>query len=149
MKFLFGFKLIQTTWHDFCIKLNGKPLFGNYFFGITLRKKDFIMADASVSFSPQLSLDTTVVAETAAISTDLDGEVVILDTNKGVYYGLDAVGASIWGLIQQPNTLREVRDAILQEYDVDTAVCERDLMALVANLASNSLVSITASTVVG
>ena len=103
------------------------------------------MADASAQYSPQLSLDTIVVAETEAISTDLDGEIVILDTSKGIYYGLDAVGASIWNLIQQPVTLREVRDAVLQEYDVEAAICERDLMTLIGSLSSNSLVRINAS----
>lgn len=100
------------------------------------------MADASAKQLVKLSLDSTVVADEAAISTDLDGEVVILDTNKGIYYGLDAVGTYIWNLLQQPATLREVRNAVLQAYDVDVSICERDLMTLIQKLSSNSLVNV-------
>ena len=100
------------------------------------------MADASAKHSLELSMNSTVVADEAAISTDLDGEVVILDTSKGVYYGMDAVGAYIWTLLQQPVTVGQVRDAVLQEYEVDVTTCERDLMTLLQNLSSNSLVKI-------
>lgn len=87
-------------------------------------------------------MGTVVRADEAAISTDLEGETVILDTNKGVYYGLDAVGTFIWGLIQRPVPLSEVRDAVLGEYDVDAATCERDLVALVRKLSAGALVRI-------
>ena len=100
------------------------------------------MTNASSQPAPTLSLDSKVAANPAAISTDLDGEVVILDTNKGVYYGLDAVGAAIWNRIQQPARLEDVRDAVLGEYAVETDACERDLFALIQNLYSNSLVSV-------
>lgn len=90
-----------------------------------------------------LSLTSIVVVDTAAIATDLDGEVIILDTAKGIYYGLDAVGASIWNLIQQPKTLAEVRSAITEEYEVDPDTCERDLIRLIQSLSSNGLVNVS------
>ena len=100
------------------------------------------MVEAPAKQLLSLSLASIVAANESAISTDLDGEVVILDTSKGVYYGLDAVGATIWSQIQQSATLETVRDAVLQEYDVDPATCERDLMALIQNLSSSGLVRI-------
>lgn len=89
-----------------------------------------------------LSLSSTVVANKAAISTDLDGEIVILDASKGVYFGLDEVGAFIWNMLLQPVTLGEIRDAILREYAVDESTCERDLISLIAQLAGNCLIVI-------
>ncbi len=49
---------------------------------------------------------------------------------SGVYYGLNAVGASIWNLLQQPRTVSEIRDAILGEYEAEPQQCERDLLTL-------------------
>ncbi len=89
-----------------------------------------------------LSMTSVVAAKEAVISTDLGGEVVILNMAKGIYFGLDAVGALIWSYLQKPTRLSEVRDAILQEYEVDAAVCEADLFNLIQNLHSQALVEV-------
>ena len=74
------------------------------------------------------------------VSTDLGGEVAILDLKGATYYGLDAVGARIWGLLQEPKTVAEIRDVLLSEYEVEPDRCERDLIALLRRLADEGLV---------
>ena len=76
------------------------------------------------------------------VSSDLGGEVAILDLKAGVYYGLDAVGARIWSLIQEPRTVNEIRDILLEEYDVEPERCERDLLVLLRRLADEGLVEV-------
>jgi hypothetical protein len=73
-------------------------------------------------------------------SCNLAEEAVILDLKAGVYYGLNATGTRVWNLIQQPRTVEQVRDAILDEYDVDADDCERDLLALLQDLQNRGLV---------
>jgi Coenzyme PQQ synthesis protein D (PqqD) len=87
-----------------------------------------------------VSGSSTVVAAKDQVSSDLGGEVAILDLKAGVYYGLDAVGARIWSLIQEPRTVNEIRDILLEEYDVEPERCERDLLALLRRLADEGLV---------
>lgn len=77
------------------------------------------------------------------MSSDLAGEAIILDLRRGMYYGLDGVGAYIWGVLQQPQVVRDLRDAIVAEYDVAAEQCERDLLALLADLADTGLVEVT------
>jgi|SRR5579872_2753902 len=86
--------------------------------------------------------DSVVVAIKDNVSCALDGETVILNASEGIYYGLDPVGTFIWGLIEQPRSLNAIRDAILEEYDVDAGRCEADLVALIGDLASNRLVEV-------
>lgn len=76
------------------------------------------------------------------VSSDLMGEVAILDLKAGVYYGLDDVGARIWNLIQEPKAVSEIRDTLLQEYDIEADRCERDLLALLQRLADEGLVEV-------
>ena len=76
------------------------------------------------------------------VSSDLGGEVAILDLKAGVYYGLDAVGARIWSLIQEARTVNEIRDILLEEYEVEPEHCERDLLALLRRLADEGLVEV-------
>jgi hypothetical protein len=89
-----------------------------------------------------VSGSSTVVAAKDQVSSDLGGEVAILDLKAGVYYGLDAVGARIWSLIEEPRTVNEIRDILLEEYDVEPERCERDLLALLRRLADEGLVEV-------
>ena len=78
------------------------------------------------------------------VSSDLGGEVAILDLKAGVYYGLDAVGARIWSLIQEPRTVNEIRDILLEEYEVEPERCERDLLVLLQRLADEGIIEVKA-----
>jgi uncharacterized NAD(P)/FAD-binding protein YdhS len=62
-----------------------------------------------------------------------------------VYFGLDRIGAWIWTLIQSPITIDQICAALVQKYDVDRARCERDVQALVADMAREGLVRIVSS----
>jgi hypothetical protein len=89
-----------------------------------------------------LSLNSTVAASENQVSSDLGGEIACLNLRSGIYYGLDAVGARIWELIQDPRTVSEIRDVILEEYDVELERCERDLLALLDQLAAEDLIEV-------
>ena len=87
-----------------------------------------------------LSGRSTVVAAKEQVSCNLAEEAVILNLKAGVYYGLNSVAARIWNLIQEPRTVSEIREAILEEYDVDPDRCESDLLALLRDLTAKDLV---------
>jgi hypothetical protein len=91
-----------------------------------------------------VSGDSTVVAAKDQVSSDLGGEVAILDLKAGVYYGLDAVGARIWSLIQEPRTVNEILNILLEEYEVEPERCERDLLVLLQRLAEEGLIEVEA-----
>jgi len=84
-----------------------------------------------------------VVAAKDQVSADLAGEAVILCLESGVYYSLDEVGATIWRLIQEPSTVEKIRDAVLEEYEVEPGRCERDIVVLLEQLADARLVEIS------
>lgn len=89
-----------------------------------------------------LDLRSTVAATREQVSTDLDGETVILSFKDSVYYGLDPVGTSVWNFIQEPRTVASVRDALLAEYAVDAVRCEQDLLVLLASLLEHGLIEV-------
>ncbi len=87
-----------------------------------------------------------VVASKDQFSCPLGDDTVILDVKAGLYFSLDSVGATVWQLIQQPRTVRDVRQAILDEFEVRPEVCERDLGALLRDLAGRKLIEIRDAT---
>jgi hypothetical protein len=74
------------------------------------------------------------------VSCNLAGEAAILNLKNGVYYGLNPVGARIWSLIQEPRTIKEIRDTLLNEYDVDASSLQTDLDVLLGQFAENGLI---------
>lgn len=90
----------------------------------------------------QISESTIVVASTEQISSDLNGEAVILNLKSGIYHGLNEVGAFVWNLVQQPKTVRDINQALLEEYDVEAEQCQNDLMTLLEDLLTSGLISI-------
>lgn len=72
-------------------------------------------------------------------------EIVLLNFELGVYYGLDGVGTRIWELLSEGKSVEEVADAIAGEYEVERDVIVRDLRALLDELAAKGLVTLDAA----
>jgi len=92
--------------------------------------------------SSKLSLQSVVIATEDQVSCELDSEAVILSLSRDIYYGLDPVGSRIWDELQSRRTVREIRDLILGEYDVDAERCERDLLSLLEDLREHELIDV-------
>lgn len=77
-----------------------------------------------------------------ALFQDISGEGVILDLASSKYFGLDEVGVRLWQLLQADASLQAACEVLLEEYDVEAEQLERDLAALVAQLAEAGLVTV-------
>jgi hypothetical protein len=87
-----------------------------------------------------MTLGSIVHASPDQVSCDLQGEAAILNLRTGIYYGLDAVGAAIWKLIEQPRTVASIREAVVAEFDVQPETAERDLFDLLGGLSAEGLI---------
>lgn len=83
-----------------------------------------------------------VVAIKDQVASDLGGETVILNLRTGIYHGLDAIGTTIWQLLQNSTTVDNILNTLLQEYDVEPERCEREVLALLQKLADAELIEV-------
>jgi hypothetical protein len=90
----------------------------------------------------KVSPESILVVSKDQMASDVAGETVILGLTAGRYYGLDAVGARVWQIIQTPTSFSDVRRTIVSEYDVEPERCEADLLALLQKMADAGLVEI-------
>ena len=95
---------------------------------------------------PKILESSVIVASSEQISSDLGSEAVILNIKSGVYHGLNEVGASIWKLIQEPRTIEEIKQRLLEEYNVEPEQCQSDLIALLEDLVAAGLIVINNET---
>ncbi|HUP87891.1 MAG TPA: PqqD family peptide modification chaperone [Longimicrobiales bacterium] len=92
--------------------------------------------------SVELTEDTVLRASPDQVSCDLQGEAALLNLKTGVYYGLDKVGASAWNIMQRPVAIRQIRQHIVDLYDVDAATAAADLDALIRAMIVEGLIVI-------
>lgn len=89
-----------------------------------------------------LTLESKVVADKDQLSTELNGQSVIMNVDTGTYYSLNPVGSVIWRVIQEPATLRQVSDQVIAEFDVDAVRAQADVIKLVQDLVASKLAQV-------
>jgi len=89
---------------------------------------------------PEVTPESTVIASSEQVACDVGDETVVLNLKDGIYYGLNSVAASVWRSIQQERKVAEIRDMLVQEYEVDPEACMDDLFALISQLMEWRLV---------
>ncbi len=71
---------------------------------------------------------------------DLDGELVLLDTRTGVYYGLNRIGAEVWRLLVQDRPVEAIIGHLLENYEVEAEQARRDVVRFIDGLVACGLV---------
>jgi hypothetical protein len=94
--------------------------------------------------SPNLGSNSVVVRSSAHPSTELDGEVIILQQLTGDYLGLNEVASDIWRWLATPTTPLELCTRVEHEYDVDPDEVLRDVLELLRNLHAEGLITVDA-----
>ena len=87
-----------------------------------------------MNLSDKLSVPTQVMSRTVG------DETVILDLASGTYFGLDSVGARIWQLMADGQTLAAICETLLDEYEVTRDALEGDILRLAEELRAKGLV---------
>jgi hypothetical protein len=89
-----------------------------------------------------ISPATWITSNKRAAACDLNGEMVILQPDSGVYFGLNAVGASIWNYIQTERSVEELVLHMMNEYEVSRAECEPQVISLLQDMVAHRLVEV-------
>ena len=94
-----------------------------------------------------LSPSTRVQIPEGIVHRNLAGELVLLNLNSGIYFGLDPVGTRIWHLLETGQTLSQVLSLLLEEYTVPEAQGRQDLERFIAQMREKGLIAIAHETV--
>ncbi len=89
-----------------------------------------------------MNLNQKIIFADTVFAQEVDGEMVLLDMNSENYFGLDEVGTAIWQVMQEKEILKEVLEVLLEQYDVESDVLEKDLLSFVDKLVKSGLVEV-------
>jgi coenzyme PQQ synthesis protein D (PqqD) len=70
----------------------------------------------------------------------LDGEAVLLDLERGIYYGLNGTGTRVWELLRDGSDFSTVRERLLDEFAADAEEIEGDLERLLGDLLERRII---------
>jgi hypothetical protein len=93
--------------------------------------------------SMMLRDDQRITIREEVLSRQLDGEAVLLDLQSGTYFGLNEIGAFVWDLVSAGKTVGEIRNGVLDAYEVEPEVVDADLERLIDDLRRRGLVDLS------
>ncbi len=80
------------------------------------------------------------VPRATVLAREIGGEMVLLDPDRGVYFGLNEVGTRIWALLAEGSSGEQIEAQLLAEYDVSLESVRVDLQNLLAELLEQGLI---------
>lgn len=73
---------------------------------------------------------------------DLDNTTIVLNLVTEHYYGLDEVGRRLWQLLSELKDVQQVYDIMIEEYDVEPNLLQKDMIRLLNALSEAKLISV-------
>lgn len=93
-----------------------------------------------------MSTDTPIGPETLVtrseepVAVEVDRTVVMMSVDQGMYFGLEGVGPRVWSLLEQPRSVRQLCDALMNEFEVAPDVCRQEVGAFLEEMRRAQLV---------
>lgn len=76
------------------------------------------------------------------ISSDLGGELMMMNIDRGIYVGLNPMAAEIWRLIETPRATDAICAALIDRFVVDPATCRAEVDAFIDKMVARGLVMV-------
>ena len=89
-----------------------------------------------------INLETVINKNLEIDDTDLDGEKVMMNLDKGEYFMMNEVGSRIWEIISEPINVKEIISTLRNEYEVDEETCKETVIEFLGRLDNADLISI-------
>ncbi len=88
----------------------------------------------------KLTKNSIIQRKTELLFSKMDEEVVMMNIDKGEYYGLDEIGSRIWQILEKPVHFNDIIQTLTDEYDVEETTCRDDVTAFLKELHEKDLI---------
>lgn len=93
-------------------------------------------------YTERISLECQIVQSEENIVSDMDGEKVMLNVQKGKYYNLGETGGEIWEMMKTPIMVTELVNIMLSKYNIERKDCEEQVLSFLECLFQEGLIQI-------
>ena len=79
------------------------------------------------------------------IASEVDGEVVMMSVDKGMYFGMDSIGGDIWKKLEEPKTISRICEELNQEYAAELNTIQKDVNLFMKDLLDQNIIELVNS----
>ncbi len=87
-----------------------------------------------------ITMSTSIMRHPDLMAVPMDGDLVMMSISQGNYYGINAVGVTIWEALQTPQTVAQLCEAVMREFAVDAETCSKDVLKFIAQMLEQKVV---------
>ena len=91
----------------------------------------------------EIELETKISKNFDIDDTDLDGEKVMMNLDKGQYFMMNEVGSRIWEIIETPIHVKGIVEKLRDEYEVDEKTCTDKVLEFLKSLNEADLIKVS------
>jgi hypothetical protein len=88
------------------------------------------------------SLSTPLIRNRDIFASEIDDEMVMMDGEKGLYFGLNSVARRIWELLEKPLAYGDLLRELAAEYSIEDAQCRADVEPFLRKMLENRLIRV-------
>lgn len=107
---------------------------------ISIKKSN---SDAKLkSLNKTIGVDEVIVKNKEIDDSEIDGDKVMMNLDKGEYFMMNSVGSRIWDIIDSPITVKDIMATLIEEYEVEEETCKASVVNFLKRLNNAELISI-------
>lgn len=123
-----AYNALINTWRRLRISLKGKS------FEVDSECKPFLD-------TKRMESSDIIKRNQGVLSTNIDGEAVLMSVDSGNYFTLNPIGSAIWDLLERPLSLAQLHEELLKKFEGDNDTILEESKAYIQDLATRGLVS--------
>lgn len=104
--------------------------------------KNSEIKSAKIKKDWRIDINTIIIKNTEIDDTDLDGEKVMMNLDKGQYFMMNEVGSKIWDIIEEKVSVKQIIKRLREEYEVDEEICKDNVINFLGQLNKADLINI-------
>jgi len=89
-----------------------------------------------------IEIEDTVTWNGKALASEIGGEVVLMNLERGYYYSLDDIGSEIWRSLEHPVSVASLCQSLAAKYHAELSTVTADVLTLLNKLLEHDLISV-------
>lgn len=89
-----------------------------------------------------ITLETVLLRKNGIPSTDIGGEVGLMNIETGKYFALNAIGSDIWNRLDKSISLKDLVNSLIAEYDISFDSCFNEVKTFIEQLIQAGIVTV-------
>ena len=89
-----------------------------------------------------MNIKSKVILSNNVFAQEIDDETIILDAITQEYFSLNEIGKVIWNLLSQSIKLENIKEQMLEMYEVEESQLENDILNFIKALQEKGLIKV-------